>query len=102
MAGWRCCENRMVMGYRYLAVDSDLAGFAQYLELERGVDGLWWVVRQVDARSDGSRRYGRGLVTVDEHGMLSDQPSNDAELADDEFTSAITADEFEVLWNSAE
>ncbi len=34
--------------------------------------------------------------------MLSDQPSNDAELADDEFTSALTADEFEVLWNSAE
>ena len=86
---------------RHLAVDPALAGFAQYLELERGADGIWLVTRQVDDRPDGARRYGRGAALVDEVGMLSDQPSTDEELADDEDTEAIDAAAFEKRWRAA-
>ncbi|MFE6735276.1 hypothetical protein [Microbacterium sp. NPDC057650] len=86
---------------RYVAVDSVLAGFEQYLELEQGDDGLWWVTRQVDVHADGSWRYGRGALSEDERGMLSDRPSSDAELADDEFSTTISGREFEEIWQAA-
>ncbi|MET3468505.1 hypothetical protein ACI2K6_06635 [Microbacterium sp. NPDC006705] len=86
---------------RYLVVDADLAGFAQYQQLEADADGLWWVVRQIDEHPAGARRYGAGAVVVDDWGMLSDQPSTASELDDDELTTPITADEFERRWNDA-
>ncbi|MDQ1217238.1 hypothetical protein [Microbacterium arborescens] len=86
---------------RYLLVDADLAGFAQYQELEADDDGLWWVVRQIDDHPAGPRRYGAGAVVVDDQGMLSDQPSTAQELDDTEFTTVISAEEFERRWHEA-
>jgi hypothetical protein len=91
----------MVFVIRHLAVDADLAGFAQYLELERGDDGRWLVTRQVDDRPDGARRYGRGASLMDEAGMLSDQSSTDEEMTGDEFTELIEAGSFERAWRAA-
>lgn len=87
--------------FKYLTVSADLAGFAQYFELQRGDDGLWVVTRQVDDRPGGPRRYGRGSVQMDDIGMLSDQPSTDDETAGDEFTEVIDATAFEERWHAA-
>ncbi|MFB8892135.1 MULTISPECIES: hypothetical protein [Microbacterium] len=86
---------------RYLVVDADLAGFAQYQHLEAGPDGLWRVVRQIDDRPAGPRRYGVGAVDVDDQGMLSDQPSTTRELDDDDAVTPISAEEFELRWLDA-
>ena len=86
---------------RWIAVNEELAGVAQFIELARDTDGLWWAIRQVDGRDDHALRFAWHGPMIRYGGMLSDAASTEADLADPDLCAPITAHDFERRWSAA-